>query len=56
MPSATTGSGYRFTAHIRDDMLGADGKPDSHKLDLIGRLGGEDYTTTRDTFSIERPD
>lgn len=48
--------GRILAAHIRDDVLGPDGKPDSHKLDLIGRLGGEDYTTTRDTFSIERPD
>jgi flavin reductase (DIM6/NTAB) family NADH-FMN oxidoreductase RutF len=48
--------GRILTAHIRDDVLGVDGKPDAHKLDLVGRLGGEDYTTTRDTFSIERPD
>jgi len=48
--------GRILAAHLRDDVLGADGKPDAHKLDLVGRLGGEDYTTTRDTFSIERPD
>ena len=48
--------GRILVAHIRDDVLGADGKPDARKLDLIGRLGGEDYTTTRETFSIERPD
>jgi flavin reductase (DIM6/NTAB) family NADH-FMN oxidoreductase RutF len=44
------------TAHIRDAVLSADGRPDAHRLDLIGRLGGEDYTTTREIFSIERPD
>lgn len=48
--------GSILVAHIRDDVLGANGKPDTRKLDLIGRLGGEDYATTRDIFSIERPD
>ena len=48
--------GRILAAHIRDDVIGADGKPDSRKLDLVGRLGGEDYTTTRDVFSLIRPD
>ena len=48
--------GSILVAHVRDDVLGADGKPDAGKLDLIGRLGGEAYTTTRERFSIERPD
>ena len=48
--------GRILAAHIADDVLGPDGRPDSHKLDLVGRLGGEDYSTTRDTFSLERPD
>jgi flavin reductase (DIM6/NTAB) family NADH-FMN oxidoreductase RutF len=48
--------GRILAAHIRDDVLGADGNPDSRKLDLVGRLGGEDYTTTRDVFSLIRPD
>lgn len=48
--------GSIVVAHVRDDVLGADGKPDARKLDLIGRLGGEAYTTTRDIFSLERPD
>lgn len=48
--------GRILTAHIRDDVLGADGRPDSAKLDLVGRLGGEDYTLTREMFSLERPD
>ena len=48
--------GRILAAHISDDVLGADGKPDSRKLDLVGRLGGEDYTTTRDVFSLIRPD
>lgn len=43
-------------AHVRDDVLGADGKPDPAKLDLIGRMGGEWYTRTTGCFQIKRPD
>jgi flavin reductase (DIM6/NTAB) family NADH-FMN oxidoreductase RutF len=43
-------------AHVKDDVLGADGRPDSARLDLIGRLGGEGFTRTRERFEIERPD
>jgi flavin reductase (DIM6/NTAB) family NADH-FMN oxidoreductase RutF len=43
-------------AHISDDVVGPGGLPDSGKLDLVGRLGGEDYATTRETFSLSRPD
>lgn len=42
--------------HVRDDVLGADGAADAAKLDSVGRLGGEDYATTRDRFQLERPD
>lgn len=48
--------GRIHVAHLQDRVLGADGRPDAGKLDLIGRLGGEDYTTTRERFTIERPD
>jgi len=48
--------GRILTVHVADAMLGPDGKPDPVKLDLIGRMGGEAYTTTRDLFTIERPD
>ncbi len=48
--------GRIHAAHINDAVLGADGRPDARKLDLIGRLGGEDYATTREIFTIERPD
>jgi flavin reductase (DIM6/NTAB) family NADH-FMN oxidoreductase RutF len=48
--------GRILAAHIRDDVLGPGGLPDSAKLDLVGRLGGEDYTTTRETFNLVRPD
>ena len=43
-------------AHVRDEVLGADGPPDAGKLDLIGRLGGEDYARTTERFAIKRPD
>jgi flavin reductase (DIM6/NTAB) family NADH-FMN oxidoreductase RutF len=48
--------GRILLAHVRDEVIGADGFPDAGKLDLVGRLGREDYATTRDTFSIKRPD
>lgn len=42
--------------HVRDDVLGADGRPDFAKLDLVGRLGGESYTRITDRFALKRPD
>ena len=56
-PLAANGVFGRILAlHVRDELLGDDGLPDTRKLDLIGRMGGDDYTTTRDTFTMERPD
>jgi hypothetical protein len=37
-------------------VLAADGFPDAAKLDLVGRLGREDYTRTTERFTISRPD
>jgi flavin reductase (DIM6/NTAB) family NADH-FMN oxidoreductase RutF len=48
--------GRIVAGHVRDDVIGQDGLPDSAKLDLVGRLGGEDYTTTREVFNLKRPD
>ncbi len=42
--------------HVRDDVLGPDGGIDAARLDAVGRLGGEDYATTRDRFQLARPD
>ena len=42
-------------AHVDDAVLGADGRPDPVKLDLIGRLGGEGYVRTRERFDLRRP-
>jgi len=38
-----------------DDAVLKDGRLESDALDLVGRLGGSLYTTTRDSFSIKRP-
>lgn len=35
--------------------LYCDGKINMEKLDAVGRLAGNDYTTTRDRFSLARP-
>lgn len=40
--------------HIDDAVL-KDGRLESDALDLVGRLGGSFYTTTRDSFSLKRP-
>ncbi len=42
-------------AHVSDTVLGADGRPDSAALDLVGRLGGEGYVRTRERFDLKRP-
>jgi flavin reductase (DIM6/NTAB) family NADH-FMN oxidoreductase RutF len=43
-------------AHVADAVLGADGKPDPAKLDLIGRMGGETFARTTERFDLKRPD
>ena len=47
--------GRILVAHVSDAVVGADGRPDPAKLDLIGRLGGDAYVRTRDVFEMERP-
>jgi flavin reductase (DIM6/NTAB) family NADH-FMN oxidoreductase RutF len=42
--------------HVADAVLDADGKPDPGKLDLIGRMGGETFTRTKERFNLKRPD
>ena len=42
--------------HVNDAVLGAGGGIDAGKLDAIGRLGGDDYVTTRERFTVKRPD
>lgn len=47
--------GRILLAHVQEAVLGADGRPDPGKLDLIGRLGGSGYTRTTDRFELGRP-
>jgi hypothetical protein len=42
--------------HVEDRVLTPDGHIDPAKLDTIGRLGGEAYVRTRETFELKRPD
>jgi flavin reductase (DIM6/NTAB) family NADH-FMN oxidoreductase RutF len=42
-------------AHIDDAVLRDERHVDPAKLDLVGRLGGTQYSFTRDTFSMTRP-
>ena len=41
--------------HVAGGYLTENGSVDVEKIDLIGRLGGQDYTTIRDRFSQPRP-
>ena len=41
--------------HVSETVLGADGQLDPHKLDTIGRMGGDFYTRTTELFTIKRP-
>ncbi len=47
--------GTILCAHVDDAVLGADGVIDPHKLDTIGRHGGEFYSRTTELFAIKRP-
>jgi len=40
--------------HIRDDALEA-GQVVPEVLDLVGRMGGDEWSTTRDRFTLPRP-
>jgi flavin reductase (DIM6/NTAB) family NADH-FMN oxidoreductase RutF len=41
--------------HVRDDVT-TDGKVDTTKLDVVGRLAGNYYDSITDRFAMERPD
>ena len=41
--------------HIANEILLGDGTADVSKIDLIGRLGGDDYSTIRDRFALPKP-
>ena len=42
--------------HVADEMLLDDGSVDIEKIDLVGRLGGPDYSTIRDRFAMPKPE
>ena len=41
--------------HIRDDVLDETGFADASKLKLVGRMGGDQYACTANTFELGRP-
>lgn len=41
--------------HIREDLLRKDGSIDATRLQPVARLGGAEYTTLGNVFSLERP-
>ena len=47
--------GRIHVAHVADSVLGENGKPDPARLDVIGRMGGETFTRTRERFDLIRP-
>ncbi len=47
--------GRILLAHVDDAVIGADGRPDPGKLDLVGRIGGSGYARTTDRFELKRP-
>ena len=42
--------------HVADEMLLEDGSVDVEKIDLVGRLGGSNYSTIRDRFKMAKPE
>lgn len=46
--------GTILSVRLAEDVL-RDGRLDAERLDLIGRMGGSQYTRTRDRFEMERP-
>jgi flavin reductase (DIM6/NTAB) family NADH-FMN oxidoreductase RutF len=53
--SANVVLGRVVQMHVAESVLGADGMVDPHKLDTVGRFGGNYYTRTKDLFTIPRP-
>lgn len=41
--------------HVASDFLLPDGTIDVNKIDLVARLGGDDYSTIRDRFTLPKP-
>jgi flavin reductase (DIM6/NTAB) family NADH-FMN oxidoreductase RutF len=41
--------------HVADAVLDERGRVDAEKLDTIGRMGGDLYARTTETFALPRP-
>jgi flavin reductase (DIM6/NTAB) family NADH-FMN oxidoreductase RutF len=54
-PTAHLFIGQIVCVHVDDAVIGPNGRIDAGKLDTIGRLGGADYSTTRDRLQLRRP-
>ena len=46
--------GEIVSVHLAEEVLRG-GRVDGHLLDMVGRLGGSEYTRTRERFEMERP-
>ena len=46
--------GEIVSVHLAEEVLRS-GRIDGHLLDMVGRLGGMQYTRTRERFEMERP-
>ncbi len=47
--------GKILIVHVDDRILDERGQISSEKLDLVGRMGGSEYSRTRDRFDLPRP-
>lgn len=54
LPSNSLVIGRVTCVHIEDDAM-LDGMPQPEALDLVGRMGGDLWCTTRDRFELPRP-
>ncbi|MBI4480198.1 MAG: flavin reductase family protein [Acidobacteria bacterium] len=46
--------GEILSVHLAEEVL-RNGRIDGQRLDLVGRMGGSEYTRTRERFEMERP-
>ncbi len=53
-PSGSLVIGEIVCVHLRDDVL-KDGRLDPQSLDLVGRMGGTQYSRTTQRFDLARP-
>jgi len=54
--SANICIGHVLCFHIAGECLQPDGTASVERIDLVGRLGGADYSTIRDRFALAKPD